>query len=116
MNSINFITFCPPEYAGVAGAWTQVVTQTAGALCLAIQAAFTGDQIADWSGVASRAFYFMVAWTAVLSIQYIIWYRVPGTPAEEHERTRARIRASGVAEDEQKVRADDWRAVSLERA
>jgi hypothetical protein len=103
MGSINFITFCPPEYAGVAGAWTQVATQTAGALCLAIQAASTGDLIADWSGAASKAFYFMIAWTTVLSIQYVIWYRVPGTPAEEHERTRSRITAEGAQRDNDKV-------------
>jgi hypothetical protein len=103
MSSINFITFCPPEYAGVAGAWTQVATQTAGALCLAIQAASTGDLIADWSGAASKAFYFMIAWTTVLSIQYVIWYRVPGTPAEEHERTRSRITAEGAQRDNDKV-------------
>jgi hypothetical protein len=79
-----------------------VVTQTAGALCLAVQAGLT-DDLSDWSGSASRAFYFMIGWTAVFSVQYCIWYRVPGTPSEEHERTRARIRAAEGDESKGKV-------------
>ncbi len=40
----------------------------------------------------------MVAWVAVLSIQFLVFYKSPGTPAEEHERARQRIRESGKAE------------------
>jgi Na+/melibiose symporter-like transporter len=89
-DSINFISFCPPEMAGVAGSWTQVVTQTAGAVCLAVQAAIVKD-INDWADSAAKSFYFMIAWTVVLCLQYLIFYRQPGTPSEEHERLRQRI-------------------------
>ena len=40
----------------------------------------------------------MVAWVAVLAIQYVIFYKKPGTPEEEHERSRQRIRESGKGE------------------
>ena len=77
--------------AGVAGAWTQVVTQTAGAVCLAVQVAFVGKDINDWATSAAPSFYFMIAWTAVLCLQYLVLYRQPGTPEEEHEKVRARM-------------------------
>jgi uncharacterized membrane protein len=76
--------------AGVAGAWTQVVTQTAGAVCLAVQVAFVKD-INEWATSAAPSFYFMIAWTAVLCLQYLVLYRQPGTPEEEHEKVRARM-------------------------
>ena len=90
ITSINFISYCPPEMAGVAGAWTQVVTQTAGAVCLAVQVAFVKD-VNDWATSAAPSFYFMIAWTAVLCLQYLVLYRQPGTPEEEHEKVRARM-------------------------
>lgn len=40
----------------------------------------------------------MVAWVAVLAIQFVIFYKTPGTPEEEHERARQRIRESGKSE------------------
>lgn len=76
--------------AGFAGAWTQVVTQTAGAVCLAVQVAFVKD-INDWATSAAPSFYFMIAWTAILCLQYLILYRQSGTPEEEHEKVRARM-------------------------
>ena len=78
--------------AGVAGAWTQVVTQTAGAVCLAVQAAFVKD-INDWATSAAPSLHFTIAWTATLCLQYLVFYRAPGTTTEEHEKIRARIAA-----------------------
>ncbi|WVF72255.1 hypothetical protein IAT40_007067 [Kwoniella sp. CBS 6097] len=94
-SAINLISYCPPEMAGVAGAWTQVVAQIGGAITLAVQASFEGEGIRDWKLVGRRSFYFQIAWTAVLTIQYVVFYKTPGTPEEEHEAARKRIRESG---------------------
>ncbi|OCF36546.1 efflux protein EncT [Kwoniella heveanensis CBS 569] len=94
-SAINLISYCPPEMAGVAGAWTQVVAQIAGAITLAVQASFEGDGIRDWKMAGRRSFYFQIAWTAILTIQYLVFYKQPGTPEEEHEAARKRIRDSG---------------------
>ncbi|WWC61164.1 uncharacterized protein I303_103744 [Kwoniella dejecticola CBS 10117] len=94
-SAINLISYCPPEMAGVAGAWTQVLAQIAGAITLAVQASFEGDGIADWKLVGRRSFYFQIAWTAILVIQYLVFYKTPGTPEEEHEAARRRIAAKG---------------------
>ncbi|KAK8869869.1 hypothetical protein IAR55_000437 [Kwoniella newhampshirensis] len=95
--AINLITYCPPEMAGVAGAWTQVVTQVAGAITLAVQASFEGDGL-DWHLAGRRSFWFVFAWTAVLVLQYVVFYKTPGTPEEEHEATRKRIADKGIDE------------------
>ncbi|WRT67097.1 uncharacterized protein IL334_004063 [Kwoniella shivajii] len=90
-SAINLITYCPPEMAGVSGAWVQVIAQVAGAITLAVQASFEGGGFADWKHVGGRSFYFQIAWTAVLTIQYVVFYKTPGTPEEEHEAARKRI-------------------------
>nr|XP_019013488.1 efflux protein EncT [Kwoniella pini CBS 10737]OCF52269.1 efflux protein EncT [Kwoniella pini CBS 10737] len=94
-SAINLISYCPPEMAGVAGAWTQVMAQIAGAITLAVQASFEGAGISNWKLVGRRSFYFQIAWTAILVIQYLVFYKTPGTPEEEHEATRQRIAAKG---------------------
>ncbi|WVQ71602.1 hypothetical protein IAR50_001142 [Cryptococcus sp. DSM 104548] len=94
-SAINLISYCPPEYSGVAGGWTQVMTQVAGAITLAVQASFEGDGLADWTKAARRSFYFQIAWTAVLAIQFVVLYKTPGTTEEEHEAARRRITESG---------------------
>ncbi|OWZ65584.1 hypothetical protein AYX15_02930 [Cryptococcus neoformans] len=94
-SAINLISYCPPEMAGVAGAWTQVISQVAGAITLAVQASFEGDGVADWNKAGRRSFYFQIAWTAILLLQFLIFYKTPGTPDEEHEAARKRIRESG---------------------
>lgn len=76
--------------AGVAGAWTQVLAQVGGAITLAVQAGFEGNTL-EWKSGAGRSFWFMVGWIVVLCGQYFIFYRVPGTSEEEHERARKRI-------------------------
>ena len=90
--SINLITYTPPEYSGVAGAWTQTVAQLGGAICLAVQGGLQTKDVADWKHSGARAFWFMVAWIAVLSLQYVIFYKKPETQAREHELARQRIR------------------------
>lgn len=87
---INLIAYCPPEMGGVAGAWTQVLAQVGGSICLAVQAAFD-DEITVWNRSGARAYWFMVGWTAILAIQYVVFYKQPGTTEEEHEKTRRRI-------------------------
>ncbi|WVQ78044.1 hypothetical protein IAT38_000125 [Cryptococcus sp. DSM 104549] len=94
-SSINLITYCPPEMAGVAGAWTQVMAQIASAVTLAVQASFQGDGVTNWNMAARRSFWFQVAWTAVLTIQFVVFYKQPGTAEEEQEATRKRIAESG---------------------
>ncbi|ORY32785.1 major facilitator superfamily domain-containing protein [Naematelia encephala] len=92
--SINLITYCPDSMSGVAGAWTQVVAQIGGAICLAVQAGLQTDDLADWKKSSGRGFWFMVAWTAILAITYAVLYKQPGTPAEEHAAAMQRIRES----------------------
>ncbi|TYJ57150.1 hypothetical protein B9479_002064 [Cryptococcus floricola] len=93
--SINLITYCPPEMAGVAGALVQVVAQIAAAITLAVQASFQGQGVQDWNMAARRSFYFQIAWTAVLCIQFVVFFRKPTSPEEAHEATRKRIAESG---------------------
>ncbi|ODO11534.1 hypothetical protein I350_00314 [Cryptococcus amylolentus CBS 6273] len=93
--SINLITYCPPEMAGVAGALVQVVAQIASAITLAVQASFEGQGVQDWNVAARRSFYFQIAWTAVLCIQFVVFFRKPTSPEEAHEATRKRIAESG---------------------
>ncbi|OWZ51699.1 hypothetical protein C351_03567 [Cryptococcus neoformans c8] len=94
--SINLITYCPPDMAGVAGAWVQVMAQVASAITLAVQASFEGEGVADWNMAARRSFYFQIAWTAVLCIQFVIFFKKPSSPEEAHEATRRRIAESGM--------------------
>jgi len=93
-SAINLISYCPPEMAGVAGAWTQVLAQVGGAVALAVQAGLQTNLV-DWRESSGRAYWFMVAWVAVLTLQYVIFYKTPGTPEEEHEAARRRIQESG---------------------
>ncbi len=79
--------------SGVAGAWTQVLAQVGGAITLAVQAGLQTN-IADWKHSSARAFWFMVAWVAALSLQYVIFYRQPESQEKEHELARARIKAA----------------------
>ncbi len=97
-SSINLITYCPPEMAGVAGAWTQVLAQVGGAIALAVQAGLQTNNISDWKHSSARSFWFMLAWIAVLSLQYIVFYKQPVSQEEEHELARQRIKAAN--EDE----------------
>jgi hypothetical protein len=92
--AINLIIYCPPEMAGVASAWTQVMAQVGGAVTLAVQAGLdvSGEGFFDWKKTSGRAYWFMIAWVAVLAGQYAILYRDAGDPTEEHERTRQRIK------------------------
>lgn len=95
-SSINLITYCPPEMAGVAGAWTQVLAQVGGAVTLGVQAGLQTDNLADWTHSSARAFWFMIAWVAVLAGQYVIFYRQPDSQEREHEMARERIRKANV--------------------
>ena len=70
-------------------------SQIAGAITLAVQASFEGDGVADWNKAGRRSFYFQIAWTAILLLQFLIFYKTPGTPDEEHEAARKRIKESG---------------------
>ena len=122
-SAINIVTYSPPEMSGVIGAWTQVVAQVGAAIILAVQAGFEGsgssaghgqnlnalgaaagglDKIVpaqmlrdQWWNTAARTYWFQIAWTAILCIQYVAAYKAPGTAEEEHERTRKRIAESG---------------------
>ncbi|RSH87263.1 hypothetical protein EHS25_003172 [Saitozyma podzolica] len=97
-SAINFITYSPPEMAGVSGAWTQVLAQVGGAVVLAVQAGLEGTDLANWKISSARAFYFQIGWTALLAIQYVVFYKKPGTPEEEHIAARKRIADAGIDE------------------
>ena len=91
-SSINLITYTPPEYSGVAGAMVQTIAQLGGAIALAVQAGLQTKDVANWKQSGARSFWFMVAWVAVLSLQYVIFYRQPESQAREHELARQRMR------------------------
>lgn len=90
-SAINLITYCPPEMAGVASAWVQVLAQVGGAITLAVQAGLQGDSIFDWRNGPARGFWFMLAWTAVLGGQFVLFYKTPASVEEEHAAARKRI-------------------------
>lgn len=123
-SAINVVTYAPPEMSGVIGAWTQVVAQVGAAVVLAVQAGFEGsggeggahggdfmqsgiavgglknivpqEVLAEqWHATAAKTFWFQIAWTAVLAIQFVVLYKTPEGPEAEHEKTRQRIRESG---------------------
>lgn len=81
-----------------ASAWTQVLAQVGGAICLAVQAGLQGPDISDWKNGGSRGFWFMFAWTAVCAGQFVILYKEPQSIEVEHELARERIRASNLDE------------------
>jgi hypothetical protein len=59
--------------AGVAGSWTQVTTHVGGAVCLAIQSAFSGNENhEDWAISGKRGFIFMAGWTVVFGAQFFV--------------------------------------------
>ena len=93
-SSINLISYCPPEMAGVAGAWTQVLAQVGGSVTLGVQAGLQTNLL-DWRKSSGRAYWFMLAWIAAGALQYVIFYKPYGTVEEEHEATRQRIKESG---------------------
>ncbi|OCF33013.1 efflux protein EncT [Kwoniella heveanensis BCC8398] len=90
-SAINVITYCPPEMAGVAGAWTNVIAQIGGAVTLAVQAGMQGTGFVTWEKSVARTWYFMIAWTALIAIQFVVFYKEPMTPEEEHDAARKRI-------------------------
>lgn len=69
-----------------------------GAIALAVQGAFESKDPSDWQGSAGKTFWFMFAWVAVLGLQYSIFWRRPGSPAEEHALARKRIADKGISE------------------
>lgn len=75
---VHFISHCPAEMAGVAGAWTQVTTHVAGTITLAVQTALaetgtdTEDRVLSWERSGRRGFYFMIAWTTLFCVQYFV--------------------------------------------
>jgi hypothetical protein len=97
-SAISVVVYAPPEMSGVISAWVQVVAQVGGAVALAVQAAFETEDLSNWMTSAGRTFWFIVAWVAVLGLQYRILWRRPGTPEEEHALARARIAATGKGE------------------
>jgi hypothetical protein len=47
--------------------------------------------LVDWREPNGRAYWFTIAWVTVLTLQYVVFYKTPGTPEEEHEAARRRI-------------------------
>jgi succinate dehydrogenase/fumarate reductase flavoprotein subunit len=90
-SGINLITFCPPEMGGVAGAWTQVMSQVGGAILLAIQAGLEAPDLHDWRTNA-RSFWFVFGAFAAAGASYVVFYDQPISTEEEHIKTRQRIR------------------------
>ena len=89
---VNLVAHCPPEMAGVAGAWQQVMAQIGGSIFLAVQAALNGTSIASWDR-DRRVFWFTIAAFVVNGIAYAVFYRHPESLEVEHDKTRRRIAA-----------------------
>lgn len=92
-SAINIVSLAPPEIAGVVSAWTQVVAQIGAAITLAVQSAFEGKLIFSWRQSAGLTFWFIFAWTAALSLQFVIFCRASSPPEEEHRKYREAIAA-----------------------
>nr|XP_019046433.1 hypothetical protein I302_05182 [Kwoniella bestiolae CBS 10118]OCF25363.1 hypothetical protein I302_05182 [Kwoniella bestiolae CBS 10118] len=92
--AISIVTYSPPEGAGVSGTFINTVAQIGASLALSVQAGLqdTSDAVPTWENSGSRTWHFMIAWTTVLGLQFTIFFKPPGTPEEEHEATRRRIR------------------------
>lgn len=97
-SAVNIIIYAPPEMAGVISSWTQVLAQVGGAIALGVMAAFETEDLTKWMESAGRTFWFVFGWSAAIGLQYVIFWRQPGTPAEEHELVRRRIEATGRGE------------------
>ncbi|KAK4703392.1 hypothetical protein P7C70_g2833, partial [Phenoliferia sp. Uapishka_3] len=97
-SAINVIQNCPPEMAGVASAWTNVVAQVGGAVILAVQSGLQNPTNPAWKKGGARAFWFGFAWVFVLALQFVIQYKQPASPEVEHELARQRIKDAGLVE------------------
>ncbi|KAK4693046.1 hypothetical protein P7C70_g9008, partial [Phenoliferia sp. Uapishka_3] len=87
-SAINVIQNCPPEMA-----------QVGGALLLGVQAGLQKPfATTKWKKSGARAFWFGFAWVFVLALQFVWAYKEPGTPEEEHELARKRIKEAGLVE------------------
>ncbi|KAL8283968.1 hypothetical protein RQP46_005081 [Phenoliferia psychrophenolica] len=101
-SSINLIQSCPPEKAGVTGAWVQVLSQVGGSVCIAVQAGLQGSDYKVWSSSAANGYWFVFAYTGVLALQYVIFYKTPASTEEEHERARLRMKDPGSPASDEK--------------
>ncbi|TYJ54109.1 hypothetical protein B9479_005205 [Cryptococcus floricola] len=90
-SSINFVQSCPPEAAGVGGAWTQVLFQIGGAVALAVQAGMEKTDATTFMEAGGRAYYFIIGWTAVICAAYTLLYKTPKSLEIEHEEARQRM-------------------------
>lgn len=90
-SSVNFVQMCPPEMAGVAGAWTSVLFEIGGAITLAVQAGMEKPDPFTFMDIGAKVYYFIIGWTVVLSGIYVAFYKQPKALAVEHEETRTRI-------------------------
>ncbi|AFR92418.2 efflux protein EncT [Cryptococcus neoformans var. grubii H99] len=90
-SSVNFVQMCPPEMAGVAGAWTSVLFEIGGAVTLAVQAGMEKPDPFTFMDVGAKVYYFIIGWTVVLSGVYVAFYKQPKALDVEHEETRKRI-------------------------
>ncbi|KAL8292461.1 hypothetical protein RQP46_001073 [Phenoliferia psychrophenolica] len=97
-SAINIIQHCPPEMAGVASAWTNVVAQIGGAINLAVQAGLSSPDVSVWRTSGARVCWFTFALAAVLVAQFLYFYKEPASPEEEHELARGRMKAAGLLE------------------
>ncbi|WVQ88920.1 hypothetical protein IAS59_002662 [Cryptococcus gattii] len=90
-SSVNFVQMCPPEMAGVAGAWTSVLFEIGGAIALAVQAGMEKPNPSTFMDIGAKAYYFIIGWTVVLSGVYVVFYKQPKALDVEHKETMIRI-------------------------
>lgn len=112
-SSVNFVQMCPPEMAGVAGAWTSVLVcsiffflvgiikrtsidtwskfEIGGAIALAVQAGMEKPNPSTFMDIGAKAYYFIIGWTVVLSGFYVVFYKQPKALDVEHKETMTRI-------------------------
>lgn len=77
----SIIQSFPPQYAGVAGSFTQVIFQVGAVVGIAVQAGLlsTGDGITDWTG-SKNSYFFTSAYILLTGVVFVIFYRQDKMP------------------------------------
>ncbi|TYJ53578.1 hypothetical protein B9479_005783 [Cryptococcus floricola] len=90
-SQINLVQMCPPEMAGVAGAWVSVLFQVGGALTMAVMSGLESSHPTSFMEAGGKVYYFIIGYTILLAGIYVAFYRTPKPLGEEHEAARRRI-------------------------
>lgn len=94
----SIIQSFPPEFAGVAGSFTQVIFQIGAVIGIAVQAGLlsTGNGITDWTG-SKNSYFFTSAYVLLTGVVFVIFFRQDKMPVLE-DRESAKVEAEKTAE------------------